>query len=314
MRKLLFVLLFAVASAPLQAQHFVDGGDGVRIWYSEVGKGSPVIVVHGGPGMDHLTLEADFAPLEKHHRVIYYDQRGGGRSTLPADASLLTIEHHVADLEALRQSLGLDKVTLVAHSFGPAIAALYAIRYPEHVERMVFLAPIPPRKGKFFEEFGANLGKRIAPEQRKRAGELQASIATSSDMTKLCREYWSIMTPPRLAKSVPASVVKSDMCGGPPDALRYGMTKTNPATFGSLGDWNWTKDLARVKAPTLVIHGEEDAIPMAMVDEWVTALPNARILRLPHTAHFPHAEQPDIVFPSIDTFLGGGWPKDAATK
>src|SRR5258708_32428961 len=95
------------------------------------------------------------------------------------------------------------------------------------------------------------------------------------------------MTPPRLAKSAPVSVVKSDMCGGPPDALRYGMTKTNPATFGSLGDWNWTKDLARVKAPTLVIHGEEDAIPMATVEEWVTSLPNARILRLPHTAHPP---------------------------
>jgi proline iminopeptidase len=308
------MLTLTLATTPMSADTFVDAGDGVRLWYSESGTGSPVIVVHGGPGMDHLSLAADLTPLEQHHRVIYYDQRGGGRSTLPADPALLTIDHHVQDLEALRVHLGLEKVTLVAHSFGPAIAALYAIRYPEHVERMVFLAPIPPRKGKFFEEFGASLRKRLTEAQRKRANELESAVETSNDMTALCREYWSIMTPPRLAKSAPATVVKSDLCAAPPEAIRFGMLKTNPATFGSLGDWNWTTDLARVHAPTLIIHGEEDAIPMAMVSEWVTALPDARILRLPHTAHFPHAEQPKLVFPAIETFLGGGWPKDAVSK
>lgn len=314
MHRLPLILILASATSSMSAQSFVDAGDSVRLWYTETGKGSPVIVIHGGPGMDHLSLASDLAPLERHHRVIQYDQRGGGRSTLPVDPALLSIDHHVRDLEALRQHLGLQKVALVAHSFGPAIAALYAIRYPEHVGRMVFLAPIPPRKARFFEEFGATISRRLTPKQRKRAGALQQAVETSKDVTAVCREYWSIMTPPRLAKSVPASVVKSDLCGGPPEAIRYGMTKTNPATFGSLGDWNWTTDLGRVSAPTLIIHGEEDAIPMAMVSEWVTALPNARILRLPHTAHFPHAEQPGIVFPAIEAFLGGRWPKDAVAK
>ena len=311
MRRLLigFSLLMATS---LNAQHFADVGDGVRLWYADSGKGSPVIVIHGGPGMDHDSLAADLAPLRQHHRVIEYDQRGGGRSTLPSDTALLTIDHHVADLEALRIHLGLKKVTLLAHSFGPAIAARYAIRYPENVERMIFLSPIPPAKGKFFEEYGASLTKRLTDEQRKRADELQKAFETSTDVAAACREYWSIMTPPRLAKSTSVAVVKSDLCAAPPEAIRYGMTKTNPATFGSLGDWNWTAELARVKAPVLIIHGEEDSIPMAMVSNWVTALPNARILRLPHTGHFPHAEQPAIVFPAIETFLGGGWPKEAA--
>jgi proline iminopeptidase len=308
MHAMLIALIFAATSD----QSFVQTADGVRLWYAETGKGSPVIVIHGGPGMDHATLAADLSPLEHHHRVIYYDQRGGGLSTLPADPALLTIDHHVADLEALRQHIGLEKVTLLAHSFGPAIAALYAIRYPEHVDRMIFLAPLPPRKGKFFEEFGASLRNRLSDAQRKRAEELQKEFETSNDVTAVCHEYWSIMTPPRLAKSVSPAVVKSDLCAAPPDALRYGMTKTNAATFASLGDWDWIAALSRVKARTLIIHGEEDAIPMAMVSEWVTALPNARILRLPHTAHFPHAEQPKIVFSAIETFLRGGWPREAA--
>ncbi len=304
---MLILLLAAIA--------FVNAGDGVRIWYSDSGgSGAPIVVIHGGPGMDHLTLEADLAPLAAHHRMIEYDQRGGGRSTLPADSSLLSIAHHVRDLEALRQHLGLTKMTLLAHSFGPAIAALYAIRYPEHVERMIFLGPIPPRKGKFFEEFGATLKERLNAEQLKRADELQKSFATAPDIAAVCRDYWAIMTPPRLAKGTPVSVVKSDMCGGPPNAIRFGSIKTNPATFNSLGDWNWTADLSRVKVPTLVIHGEEDAIPMKMVSEWVSAMPDARILRVAHAAHFPHAEQPKVVFSAMETFLGGQWPSGAATK
>ncbi|HYM59363.1 MAG TPA: alpha/beta hydrolase [Thermoanaerobaculia bacterium] len=312
MQKTLLALLLLLMTAPISAQKFVDAGDGVRLWYMERGEGSPVIVIHGGPGMDHGSLAADLVALERHHRVIYYDQRGGGLSTLPSDAALLDIDHHVRDLQALRQHLGLEKVTLLAHSFGPAIAALYAIRHPERVERMIFLSPIPPRKGKFFEEFGAELGKRLTDKQRKRAVELQKQYETSKDVAAVCREYWTIMTPPRLAKSTPATVVKSDLCTAPSEAIRYGTLKTNPATFGSLGDWNWTADLARVTAPTLVIHGEEDAIPMTMVSEWVSALPNAKILRLPHTGHFPHAERPSVVFPAIEVFLGGEWPKDAA--
>jgi len=166
------------------------------------------------------------------------------------------------------------------------------------------------------DEVSIPLGRitSLTDDQRNRAEELEKAFETTGDAVGVCREYWAIMTPPRLAKSSPGSMVKSDFCSAPPEALRYGMTKANAATFGSLGDWNWTADLARVTAPTLIIHGEEDAIPMAMVSEWVTALPNARILRLPRTAHFPHAEQPKIVFPAIETFLKGDWPKGAVAK
>lgn len=286
-------LLFAIATST----------DGVKLWYEEVGKGSPIIVVHGGPGMDHGSLAADLEPLTHTHRLIYYDQRGGGLSTLPSDPKLLTIDKHVDDLEALRNKLGLEKLTILAHSFGPAIAAQYAMRYPSRVERMIFIGPIPPRKGKFSEEYGARLQQRLTDAQMKRAGELQKAFETSTDTTAVCREYWQIMTPPRVAKSLSASVVKSDFCTAPPEAIRFGMTKTNPATFGSLGDWDWTPKLSRVKAPVLIIHGEEDAIPIGAVREWTKALPNARLIEVKNAAHFPHAERPAIVFPAIEKFL-----------
>ena len=315
MKVLAIAALLVAAVSVTAAEKYVHTGDGVRIWYRSVGKGTPVIVIHGGPGMDHGSLKADLRPLEKKNRVIYYDQRGGGRSSLPNDEKLLTIDHHVDDLEALRRHLRLEKVTLLAHSFGPAIAALYAIRHPARVERMIFLGPIPPQKGKFFEEYGAAMEQRLTPEQRKRSAELAESFGSAGpDTVANCREFWSIGTPPRVSKTLDPSLVKADLCTAPPEAIRFGMTKTNAITWGSLGEWDWRSDLAKVKAYVLIVHGEEDAIPMAMVSEWAKALPDARMLRLEDTGHFPHAERPLVVFPAIETFLDGRWPEGATRE
>src|SRR5258706_6793572 len=77
MRRLLIGFSLFLATS-LNAQHFAAAGDGVRLWYADSGKGSPVIVIHGGPGMDHDSLAADLAPLRLHHRVIESDQHRGG--------------------------------------------------------------------------------------------------------------------------------------------------------------------------------------------------------------------------------------------
>ena len=300
MRNTMLVLLLALTLPALAGETFVDAGDGVRLFVTERGKGSPVVVIHGGPGMDHATLLADLVPLERRHRLVYYDQRGGGRSTLPDDVALLTIDHHVRDLEAIRQYLGVEKLTIVAHSFGPAIAALYAIRHPGQVDRMVFLGPIPPRRAGFREEYGKRLMARLAPDEAARANAL---LFDDGDAKTVCREYWSIMTRPRVARSLPVSVVKADLCAPTAEAIRYGMTKTNAVTSESMGDWDWTDDLATLPTPLLVIHGEEDAIPIEMVEAWTRA-PHATLLRLPKTGHFPHAERPRKVFRAIERFLG----------
>lgn len=292
----------------------VDGKDGVKIWWKAAGSGPPIVVIHGGPGMDHASLAADLAPLETRHTLVYYDQRGGGRSSLPSDPAALSIDRYVDDLEALRVRLGVGKLTLLAHSFGPAVAARYAIAHPDRVERMVFLGPVPPRKGTFFEDYGATLRSRIGEEGEKRADDAYKRMTEGDDIVAACRDYWAIGIPPRLAKGTSVSVVKADLCSAPPEAIRFGMRTTGEATWASLGDWDWRAELKGVKAPVLVIHGDEEAIPLAQVREWVTALPDARILVLEKTGHFPHAEQPSIVFPAIEDFLKGTWPVDAVRK
>ncbi|HVR42359.1 MAG TPA: alpha/beta fold hydrolase [Thermoanaerobaculia bacterium] len=100
---------------------FLEGAGGARIFYRVVGTGAETAVaVHGGPGAGMNAFFSDLLPLAAGYRVIFYDQRGGGRSDLPADTALLDARHHVEDLEAVRRHFGLERMSVVAHSFGPS--------------------------------------------------------------------------------------------------------------------------------------------------------------------------------------------------
>jgi proline iminopeptidase len=281
-------------------------GDGVQLYYHMVGRGPDVLVmIHGGPGMDSGYMVPDFAPLAAHHRLLFYDQRGGGRSELlHDDAALFTMERHVADLEALRQHFHLERMTLVAHSFGPAIAASYAMAHPDRVARMIFIGPVPPRAGDMWTRYEANLGKRLTAEERARLGQLDAEMVRG-DAQKACREYWAIAVKPRLARPELAAKITGDFCSAGAPAIKSGMGVAGPHTLESLGEWDFRAGLAAVTAPTLILHGEDEAIPMDLVEEWTTALPHARLMRIPGASHFPYVERPDLVWPAIESFLAG---------
>lgn len=289
---------------------YFESDDGLRLYWRRVpGPGPPVVVVHGGPGNDSGYLIADFAALSRTREAVFYDQRGGGRSALPAEPERLTIDDHVRDLERLRRHLALDRLTLVAHSFGPLLAASYAIARPQHVERMVFIGPLPPRRGDVFERFTATVDSRLDAGERARLGAAWREIAEGEDPAAGCRRFWEIALRPRFADPDRTGLLRGDLCSAPPEAIRHGMVTTNRATMDSLGDWDLRAALAAVSAPTLIVHGEQEAIAIDLVEEWTTALPDARLLRVPRAAHFPYVERPELVWPAIEEFLAGRWPR-----
>lgn len=278
-----------------------EGGD---LFYRQVGSGDPIVMVHGGPGMDSGYLQGDFGPLAAHHTLVFYDQRGAGRSSLRGDdPALFTMAHHVADLEALRVHLGLARMTLLAHSFGPAIAASYAIAHPDRVARMIFLGPVSPRGGDLWKRYGGAVDERLTPEERTELARLERALQDEPDVVANCRAYWAIGLKPRVAHPDLVAKITGDFCSAPPEAIRHGLFVVAPATVASLGDWDFRAALAAVKAPTLILHGDADTIPMDMVEEWTTALPNATLIKLPDTGHFPYVERPELTWPPIDAFL-----------
>lgn len=109
-----------------------------------VGNGADTLVaIHGGPGVNLESIADDFAALAQRHTVIFYDQRGAGRSTLPTDTTTLNATQQVSDLDAVRRHFSLAHMTLIAHSYGPLLAATYAIAHPANVARMIFIGPAP---------------------------------------------------------------------------------------------------------------------------------------------------------------------------
>src|SRR5918994_5853685 len=115
---------------------------GVDLFVRRLGSGPTVVVLHGGPGADHDYLRPGFDALAEGRELIYYDQRGGGRSPVTRDVPVGWTEH-VADLEALRAKWGLARLTIAGYSWGGLLALLYALEHTERVERLALISPAP---------------------------------------------------------------------------------------------------------------------------------------------------------------------------
>ena len=115
---------------------------GVSLFVRRIGSGPPTVVLHGGPGAHHDYLLPGFDALAVGRELIYYDQRGGGRSPVPRDVPVGWTEQ-VADLEALRERWSLDRLTLAGYSWGALLALLYALDHPQRVERLALISPAP---------------------------------------------------------------------------------------------------------------------------------------------------------------------------
>ena len=308
--------LFVPAIVAAQQSGYVTVSDGARLFYKTSGHPGPgvdtIIAVHGGPGLDLGTIYNDMAAMfGDRHVVIYYDQRGGGRSDLPADTTRLYAARQIQDLDDLRQHFGLNRVTLVAHSYGPLLAASYAIAHPANVKKMIFLGPVPPRKGDFNVRYGRNFNARLDSTQRRamNAAYRQQLDSTAPDSVARagCREYWRIGMRPRLSEPDRTwPLMKSDFCETDLRGIRYGARYGTRVITNSFGDWDLRPALASLKVPLLVMHGEDETIPMDLVEEWISAMPKgmATLIKVPRAAHFVYLERPELVWPAVEKFLG----------
>ena len=323
MKKLLFLLFFiflwqtsgdCLAQSPREG--YITTSDGVRLFYKVVGSGAETLVaVHGGPGNSLNSILPDLEPLAKNRRVIYYDQRGGGRSDLIKDREKLAIGKHIADLEAVRTHFKLDKMTLLGNSWGGMLIGYYAAAHPDKVERMVFHSPGEPTRAlaiEAVEEMQSRMGNRYTAEQKKRYSFVSnyKNWVKAADPKAICREFGQLLLPIYTSKPESAALLKGDICSGSDETVRY-QQYVNIQIMNSLGDWNLLPLLGVVKAPVLIIHGAADPIPVESSEAWASAMPNARLLVINGAGHIPQVEQPQIFFKAVETFLKGNFPADA---
>lgn len=307
---LAFVLLLA-ACVPAETGEgrdgYLTGAGGAEIYYDVMGEGADtVIVVHGGPGAGMNSVRPDFEPLADELTLIFYDQRGGGRSELPADTSLLRAPYFIDDLDSVRAHFGLERMKLLAHSFGSVLVARYAREHPERVERIVLHGATGPVRDR-----AARLARMVPPSPdtalSRRAGELLGSLldGTAEDPAETCREWEAIGRRLAEASGEPARW-KSSTCDAPPEAVGYYYEYTAQLVPRTFGAWDFTTGLEGVSAPVLVVYANHDSLAVAEQRAWVEAFPDARLLLVPGTAKGAIAQRPEAVVPAIVEFFASG--------
>jgi pimeloyl-ACP methyl ester carboxylesterase len=193
------------------------------------------------------------------------------------------------------------------------VSALYAARHPDHVARLVLLAPLAPRavtvRGAQQEEMRHLDTARLAALN----AALQRKPTTVGD-EELCRQFWSTFLPLYLGSSGRSTEAEHAMdatCRFPNESPRR-FQATLQAVFGSAGDWNWLDEGRAVRAPTLIIQGDADLVaPATSGGEWAAVISDSRLLTIPGGGHLFLTEFPDSILPAIQSFVDGAWPPGA---
>jgi proline iminopeptidase len=264
---------------------------GVELFERRIGAGPATVVLHGGPGAQHDYLLPGFDALAGGRTLIYYDQRGGGRSAVPREIPVGWREQ-VADLEALRVVWGLDRLTLAGYSWGGLLALLYAREHPERVERLALVSCAAVWRAAR-TEFERRLAERTA------APEIQAARRAVQDgglRERSPEEYRR-----RMFEFSVAGYFHDWRKARELTPFRI-TARTQQEVWDSLGDFDLRPDLPGLDLLALVVHGESDPIPIATAEELARLL-GAPLQRIPACGHVPYVEAPATFARLLDGFL-----------
>jgi proline iminopeptidase len=281
---------------------YLTGADGVRLYYKVLGSGpDTVVVLHGGPAMSMGYLDRDLAPLAHGRTVIFYDQRGGGRSQPVADPAMLALDRHLADLEAVRAHFGMERMQLVGHSWGALLAGFYARTHADRLETLALLNPAPV-SAPFWGEFEATIATRADAAALARIGEIAGLWFAGEVDQALCREFLELRFATYFFDPANMARLRGGWCDVS-DEVAAGLLPMHLTILGSLGFWDLRGELGHVSVPTLVVHGDADAVPFASSQGFAAAIPGARLMVMDDVGHFPWMEAPVPFFTALNSFL-----------
>ncbi len=296
-------------SAPHAVARQVALADGAHLAVVSRGTGADtVVVIHGGPGLQMQYLVREWAPMVSGRTLIFYDQRGRGLSDSAAD-STLSASADADDLESLRVALRLGRFSLAAHHSGASIAALYARRHPDRVNRMLLVSPGFARRSFVF--WAATAVNDSTATARVTSAVLARQNLT--DPVGFCQAYWgSWFSPVEVTDPAVVRRLAPGICDAPVDRLRA-VEHLNDRMFRSAYRLSLKDSLASISTPTLIIEGGTDEAILASAQSWAAWIPGARELLLPPIQNpiFPWIGEEFSFFDSVGQFLSGGWPPDS---
>jgi len=290
---------------------FVDNG-GVLLYFKTVGHGSPLVVVHGGPGASHDYLLPNLYRLAASYRLVFVDERGSGRSPRLEDPTQYTVEKMADDVEAVRSALGLGKIALLGHSFGGLVVEAYAFKYQANLSHLILASTFASTRA--LNATLARLKQAMPAEKRARVEALEkAGLFGKGEIWERGRY------PEEYAKLAWGVGYFPALYGAHPDA-NYDPTLSNTtnswelyrAMWGSHGEFvvdgnltevEWLDRLRDIKVPTLILVGDHDQADPAMSREMNARIAGSRMVVLPNSGHMTFVDQPDLFVRTITEFV-----------
>ena len=266
--------------------------DGYNLNVEEVGSGFPLIVLHGGPGLDHTMFRPYLDALGDEYRLLYVDERGQGRSQR-VDPATLSLEVFARDVDLLAETLELDRFALLGHSFGAIIATYHA------TELGTATAYVISAGGDSSDALDADVqasldalgkdGKAIAD-----SWEAEKTVETDAQLKELLRDQ----LPFHFHGQPPPGYLEDSV--GSPEVLRY---------FANMGygAFDYRPRLKDVDKPTLVIVGEHDRTTTTRAARVLhEGIPGSELHIVPGAGHMSFVEEPDDYLSTVRSFLAIG--------
>jgi proline iminopeptidase len=301
------------ASRPLQTEQSAVPREGripvgkTSLYSRDIGRGQPIIVLHGGPDFDHGYLLPDLDRLADGFRLIYYDQRGRGRSADHVQPEGVTLTSDIDDVDKVRQYFQLESPALLGHSWGALLAMEYALRYPTRVSYLILMNPAPASASDLAvlrKAYAQKLGRDLA-RQRK----IVASAAYKEGDPDAVAARYRLHFKPALKRPEDYEKLMATMKAGFISQGKEGIVKARAVENRLMRD-TWQVDgydllprLRRLNIPTLVISGDHDFIPGAIAEHIARAIPNARLVMLKNCGHFIYLECAGGVRNAFDDFF-----------
>ncbi len=252
-----------------------------KLYFVTLGRGTPVIFLHGGLGFDHQYFRPFIDPLADTAKVVYYDQLGHGRSDRPANFNDITLARLSADCDGLATKLGFDKFVLVGHSFGGFIALDFALRYPNRLAGLVLSCT------------AADLASFVLRNPLGGTAEQQAALSklfagpSENGTDQALRTNWTGAVPLYYNNATPPAGILADVDG---------RTIYSAAAFNRgnelLGGYDFVPQLSSISVPTAVHYGSGDIWRFGDIEKIAKNIPGASLKYFPNSGHWPfHEEQ-----------------------
>ena len=290
----------ATAAPAEKGQTFQAPGATIYVEVLGTASGAPLVVVNGGPGFDH-TYEHAAVPgttsaweqLARTRRVVFYDQRGNGRSGALKPGQSCTLADQIDDLEAVRAHLGVDKIDLLGHSWGGYLVLAYAARHPEHIRHLITVDSAAPKWSDTVFLF-----KDVFPEGQERADGLAFADALGDAAASAAglREYfhWLFYSPEKrdaFIAQVTTGVFNKQV---------------NETIDHDVQRFDLNPELRKFKFPALVVTGRYDInVAPSVAYKIHKAIAGSQLAVFERSGHLPFFEEPEAFARTVETFLGG---------